>query len=233
MKKILLIEDEKNIVQIVRDALEDDGFFVSVATDGKQGLDLALSEDFDLIVLDIMLPGIDGFNICEKIKKQKVTLPIVMLTAKSQEKDKLRGLELGADDYVTKPFSVKEFTARINACLRMVEVHKKAKAESPKVIEFDDIKIDFSKMEVLKKGKHIQFTKRELDILRYLINRKDQIVSRNELLDVIWGYEVAPVTRTIDVFIARLRKKIEKNPARPSHLKSVRSVGYILEMVPL
>jgi len=229
MKKILLIEDEKNIVQIVRDAFEDNDFFVSVATHGERGLDLALSEDFDLIVLDIMLPGIDGFEICEKIKKKKITTPIVMLTAKSQEKDKLKGLELGADDYITKPFSVKELIARINACLRMVEVHKKAKTASPEVIEFDDIKVDFSKMEVLKKGKKIKFTKKELDILRYLINRKGEIVSRNELLDVIWGYEMAPVTRTIDVFIARIRKKIEINPARPRHLKSMRSVGYVFE----
>lgn len=230
MKKILLIEDEKNIVQIVRDALEDNDFFVSVATDGEKGLDMALGEDFDLVVLDVMLPGIDGFTICERIKKKKITLPIVMLTAKSQEKDKLRGLDLGADDYITKPFSVKELVARVNACLRMVEVHKKAKAESPEMIEFDDVKIDFSKMEALKKGRRIKFTKRELDLLRYLINRKDEIVSRNELLDIVWGYEMAPVTRTIDVFISRIRKKIESNPAAPRHLKSVRSVGYIFEL---
>ena len=229
MKKILLIEDEKNIIQIVRDAFEDNGFFVSVATHGEKGLDLALSEDFDLIVLDIMLPGIDGFNICEKIKKKKVTLPIVMLTAKSQEKDKLRGLELGADDYITKPFSVKELLARVNARLRTVEVHRKAKAKDQKVIEFDDVKIDFPKMEVLVKGRKMKFTKKELDILKYLINRKGEIVSRNELLDIIWGYEVAPVTRTIDVFIARIRKKIEKSPSRPRHLKSIRSVGYTFE----
>jgi len=177
-----------------------------------------------------MLPGIDGFTICEKIKKKKVSMPIVMLTAKGQEKDKLKGLELGADDYVTKPFSVKELTARINACLRMVDIHRKAKTKNPTIVEFGEIKIDFSKMEVLKKGKKIKFTKKELDILRYLINRKNEIVSRNELLDVIWGYEVAPVTRTIDVFIARIRKKIEAHPSRPRHLKSIRSVGYILEI---
>ena len=231
MKKILLIEDEKNIIQIVRDALEDEGFFVSVATHGEKGLDLALSEDFDLIVLDIMLPGIDGFHICEKVKKKKITLPIVMLTAKSQEKDKLKGLELGADDYITKPFSIKEFLARVNARLRTVEVHRKAKAKSPKeIIEFEDVKIDFPKMEVLVKGRKAKFTKKELDILRYLINRKGEIVSRNELLDIIWGYEVAPVTRTIDVFMARIRKKIEKSPSRPRHLKSIRSVGYTFEL---
>ncbi|MFC1570678.1 response regulator transcription factor [Candidatus Omnitrophota bacterium] len=229
MKKILLIEDEKNIVQIVRDMLEDNGFFVSVATHGEKGLDLALSEEFDLVVLDIMLPGIDGFTICEKIKKKKVSLPIVMLTAKGQEKDKLKGLELGADDYITKPFSIKELTARINACLRMVDIHRKAKTKNPTIVEFGEIKIDFSKMEVLKKGKKIKITKKELDILRYLINRKNEIVSRNELLDIIWGYEEAPVTRTVDVFIARIRKKIEARPSRPQHLKSIRSVGYILE----
>jgi len=230
MKKILLIEDEKNIVHIVRDALEDNGFFVSVATDGEQGLDLALSEDFDLVVLDIMLPGIDGFSVCGEIKRKRFALPIVMLTAKSQEKDKLRGLELGADDYITKPFSVKEFIARINACLRTVETHRKAKIQTPKIVKFDDIRIDFTKMEVLKKNKSIDFTKRELDILRYFINRRNEVVSRNELLDVIWGYEIAPVTRTIDVFIARIRKKIEASSSRPRYLKSIRSVGYKFEM---
>ncbi|MBF0252462.1 MAG: response regulator transcription factor [Candidatus Omnitrophica bacterium] len=229
MKKILLIEDEKNIVQIVCDVFEDNGFFVSVATHGQTGLDMALAEDFDLVILDIMLPGIDGFHICEKIKKKKNTLPVVMLTAKSLEKDKIKGLELGADDYITKPFSVKELVARINACLRTVEIHRKAKTEKPELVEFDDIKIDFSKMEVVKKGKVLKFTKKELDILRYLINRKGEIVSRHELLDIIWGYEQAPVTRTVDVFIARIRKKIEKRPTDPQYLRSIRSVGYLFD----
>ncbi len=229
MKKILLVEDEKNIVQIVRDVFEDNGFFVSVATHGEIGLKMALKEDFDLVILDVMLPGIDGFRICEKIKKKKITLPIVMLTAKSLEKDKIKGLELGADDYVTKPFSVKELVARINACLRTVEVHRKAKEKSPKVVEFDDVKIDFSKMEILKKGKPLKVTKKELDILKYLINRKGEIVTRHDLLDVIWGYEKAPVTRTVDVFIARIRKKIEPRPSKPRYLKSIRSVGYLFE----
>ncbi|OGW75429.1 MAG: hypothetical protein A2Z72_00355 [Omnitrophica bacterium RBG_13_46_9] len=230
MKKILIIEDDRYIVQIVRDALEEEGYVVVVARDGQSGLELALNEAMDLVILDIMLPDADGFEICGKIKKKKIILPVIILSAKKKEADKLTGLELGADDYMTKPFSVKELAARIKTCLKRVEAHRHAKTERTQVFSFGSIKIDFPKMEVLKKNKKIPLTKKEVEILRYFINRKGEVVSRNDLLDVIWGYESSPLTRTVDTFMVRIRRKIEDNPSRPRYLKSVRAAGYKLEI---
>jgi len=230
MKKILIVEDEKHILNVVRDALEEAGFTVAAARDGKNGLELALGGDVDLAILDVMLPEMDGFELCRKIKKKWITLPVIMLTARSGEADKVKGLELGADDYMTKPFSVKELIARVNTCLRRVDLHRHAKEERMGTFTIGDVKIDFSRMEAVKKGKKITFTKREIDLIKYFINRKGEVVSRNDILDVIWGFETTPLTRTVDTFISRLRKKIEDKPAQPKYLKSVRDVGYKLDI---
>jgi two-component system alkaline phosphatase synthesis response regulator PhoP len=230
MEKILIIEDEKHIVRVIRDSLEEKGFIVLAARDGVKGLELALNEEIAVVILDIMIPGMTGFQVCKKIKKRKITLPVIILSSKSDEADKIMGLELGADDYMTKPFSVKELCARVNVCLRRALIHKNAKNVEKDVFEIDDIKIDFLKMETYKGGKKVKLSKKEYDILRYFINRKGEVISRNDLLDIVWGYETSPLTRTVDTFISRLRRKLETDASNPLYLKSVRNAGYKLDI---
>lgn len=226
MQKILIVEDEVSLLNGLKDNLEGENFEVSTAANGKEGLEKALKEDFDLVILDIMLPEMSGFDVCKEIKSKKLTLPIIMLTAKSKEMDKILGLELGADDYITKPFSVNELLARIRAVLRRVEIHQKAKRERIESYEFGDVILNFVRMEAYKGKKKLKLSKREFDILEYMIKRKGEVVSRNDLLDVVWGYDVYPTTRTVDNFIARIRKQIENKPSKPQYILSVRSVGY-------
>jgi len=226
MEKVLIIEDEVTILKGLKDNLKDEGYQVSTAQDGKKGLEKAIAEDVDLVLLDVMLPGMNGFDVCKGIKLKKIALPVIMLTAKSKEDDKILGLGLGADDYITKPFGINEVLARIKAVLRRVEIHKKAKGTKLDFQEFGDVKLDFVKLEAYKGKKKIKLSKREFDVLSYMIKRKGEVVSRNDLLDVVWGYDVFPTTRTVDNFIARIRKQVESKPAKPKHIVSVRSVGY-------
>ena len=226
MEKVLIIEDEVTILKGLKDNLKDEGYQVSTAQDGKKGLEKAIAEDVDLVLLDVMLPGMNGFDVCKGIKLKKIALPVIMLTAKSKEDDKILGLGLGADDYITKPFGINEVLARIKAVLRRVEIHKKAKGAKLDFQEFGDVKLDFVKLEAYKGKKKIKLSKREFDVLSYMIKRKGEVVSRNDLLDVVWGYDVFPTTRTVDNFIARIRKQVESKPAKPKHIVSVRSVGY-------
>ena len=226
MQKILIVEDELSLLKGLKDNLEDEGYGVLTASTGKEGLDKALKEKVDLVLLDVMLPEMDGFDVCQEIKLRKITLPIIMLTAKSKEADKVLGLALGADDYVTKPFSVNELLARIKAVLRRVEIHRKAKQKKITSYEFGDVRLDFAKMEGYKGKKKLSFSKREFDILAYMIKRKGEVITRNDLLDVVWGYKAFPTTRTVDNFVVRLRKKIEDKPSKPKHILSVRSAGY-------
>lgn len=226
MRNILVIEDETSIMKGLKDNLEAEGYKVSAAKDGKKGLEKALKENVDLVLLDIMLPEMNGFDVCKKIKIKKLTLPIIMLTAKAEEADKIMGLELGADDYITKPFSINEVLARINAVLRRAKLHKTAKKKRLDLYEFGNVKLDFGKLEAKKGKKDIKFSKREFEIMEYLIKRKNEVISRNDLLDVVWGYDVFPTTRTVDNFIARIRKQIEDKPAKPKHILSIRSAGY-------
>jgi DNA-binding response OmpR family regulator len=226
MEKVLIIEDESSILKGLKDNLKDEGYQVSTAQDGQKGLEKALAEDVDLVLLDVMLPGMNGFDVCKSIKLKKIALPVIMLTAKSKESDKILGLELGADDYITKPFGINEVLARIKAVLRRVEIHKKAKGTKLDSYEFGDIKLDFVKLEAFKGKKKIKFSKREFDVLSYMIKRKGEVISRNDLLDVVWGYDVFPTTRTVDNFIARIRKQVEPKPAKPKYILSIRSVGY-------
>jgi len=226
MQKILVVEDEISIQKGLKDNLEEEGYSVATASDGKKGLEKAIKENIDLVLLDVMLPGMTGFDICKEIKLKKLTLPIIMLTAKDKEADKILGLELGADDYITKPFSVNELLARIRAVLRRVETHQKAKQKKLESYQFDDVKINFEKLEAHKGKKKLKLSKREFEILAYMIKRKGEVVSRNDLLDVVWGYDVFPTTRTVDNFVARIRKQIEDKPAKPKHILSIRSAGY-------
>lgn len=228
MVKVLIVEDEASIAKGLKDNLESEGYKVSAASDGKTGLQKAVKENFDLVLLDVIMPEMNGFDVCRAIKLKKVALPIIMLTAKAKEADKIMGLALGADDYITKPFSVDELIARIKAVLRRVHLHREAKQKKVDSSSFGDIKLDFVKLEAHRGKKKLKLSKREFEILRYFIKRQNEVVTRNDLLDAVWGYEVFPTTRTVDNFMARIRKQIEEKPAKPKYILSIRSAGYKL-----
>ncbi|MFA4967527.1 MAG: response regulator transcription factor [Candidatus Margulisiibacteriota bacterium] len=222
MPKVLIIEDEKDIVQALEYNLKKEGFETSKAYDGIQGLKLATETFPDIILLDLMLPGMDGLELCRMIKKDKRTesIPIIMLTAKSGETDKIVGLEVGADDYITKPFSMRELIARIRAILK-----RYGKKEKPTgaIIKFNDLEIDSDRHTVKASGKEIELTAKEFALLKYLAENKNNVFSRDRLLDSIWGINVAIETRTVDVHIRRLREKLGK---AGKHIKTLRGVGY-------
>lgn len=221
-KHILLVEDDESILFGLQDILEGEGYQISTASNGIDGLKIATEKPIDLLVLDIMLPGMNGLEICKKIKKEKMNLPIIMLTAKSSELDKISGLDYGADDYITKPFSLSELLARIRAILRRVYPEKNIL----KHYSFGNVKIDFIKMEAFVNDREVRFTKKEFAILEYFINRAGEVVHRHELLNNIWGYDKTPSTRTVDTFILEIRKKIEEIPSNPKHIVSISGVGY-------
>ena len=221
-KHILVVEDDLNILMGLQDNLISEGYNVSTATNGIDGLNLVCEKDFDLLILDIMLPGMNGFEICKKVKKEKPLLPIIMLTARSSEMDKIAGLDFGADDYITKPFSLSELLARIRAVLRRAYPVKK---ELEKYV-FGNVEIDFKKMNAYVNGKEVRFSKKEYLMLQYFVQREGEVVHRHDLLDEVWGYKKTPTTRTIDNFILDIRKKIEVIPSNPKHLVSISGVGY-------
>ena len=220
--KILIVEDEKDIVQALEYNLKKEGFDVSKAYDGLQGLKLLSETHPDLVLLDLMLPGIDGLELCRRIKKDPRTesTPVIMLTAKSGETDKVVGLEVGADDYVTKPFSMRELIARVRAVLK--RYGKKDKPSRP-LIKFEDLQIDSEKHTVSVGGKEIKLTAKEFSLLAYLAENKEKVFSRDRLLDHIWGIETAIETRTVDVHVRRLREKLGR---AGKHLLTLRGVGY-------
>jgi len=222
-KKILIIEDEEDLIKGLKLNLSDEGYEVDFALNGVEGLRKAIEETPDLIILDIMLPEIDGLEVCRELRYKNIVVPIIMLTAKGEEIDKVVGLEIGADDYITKPFSVRELLARLKAHLRRAEREEKA---VPQIYSFDDIEIDFACFKVRRKGKELDFTSIEMEILKYLIAHHGEVVTRDDLLDKIWGYESYPTTRTIDNHILKLRKKIEGDPAHPRYILSVYGGGY-------
>ena len=222
-EKILIIEDEENLVKGLKLNLVDEGYEVDWALTGTEGLRKALEESPDLILLDIMLPGMDGLEICRELRQKKSNIPIIMLTAKGEEVDKVVGLEVGADDYVTKPFSIRELLARIKAHLRR---EKREEKKVPAVYLFDDVEIDFVHFKVKRKGMETDLTSIEMAIMKFLISHCGEVVTRAYLLDEIWGYEKYPTTRTIDNHILKLRKKIEKDPAHPEYILSVYGEGY-------
>jgi len=222
-KTILIVEDDTGIRVILQDALSDQGYDVTTAVDGEKGLELALALKPNLIILDVMLPLMDGFEILKRVRQEGLTSPILMLTVKDEEVDKVLGLELGADDYVTKPFSLKELSARVKALIRRVEDYQ----NEIKLYRFGRVELDFQKYESRKDGLDLGLTPLELNILRLLIDKKGQVVSRDEFLDKIWGADNLAVShRTVDSHMAHIRKKVEDNPSKPKHIKSVHSIGY-------
>lgn len=224
MSRILVIEDEKPISDIIKFNLEKEGFEVVPVYDGIEGLSLATSVDFDLILLDIMLPGMDGFEICKKIRESS-NVPIIMATAKSEEVDKVLGLEFGADDYITKPFSIRELTARIKANLRR-NVMPNINNNNKNLIQSGNLTIDMLKYEATKDGEVLPLTVREFDLLKYLATQKGQVFSREKLLESVWGYEYYGDMRTVDVTVRRLREKLEDDSAKPEFIMTRRGVGY-------
>lgn len=222
MARILIVEDEESILMALEDDLGMEGYEVSSATDGLRGLSMAREGDYDLIILDIMLPKMDGFEVCKQLRQAGITTPVLILTAKSQEIDKVLGLELGADDYVTKPFSPRELLARVKALLRRARLTQ----EDIALYHFGSIEVDFKKYEAKKGGWPIYLTALEFSLLRFLIQHEGQVMSRDTILDEVWGDEVNVFPRTVDTHIAHLRKKIEDDPANPRCILGVRGIGY-------
>ncbi|HYR90693.1 MAG TPA: response regulator transcription factor [Terriglobia bacterium] len=222
MTKVLIVEDDPAILRGLADNLRFEKYDVLTAIDGEAGYNLQHSENPDLIVLDLMLPRMSGLELCRKLRSEGVQIPILMLTARSEEADRVLGLDLGADDYVTKPFSVLELMARIRALLRRTN----SAADLPAHLQFGDVEVDFRRYVARRQGKAVEMTRKEFAILRLLVSRTGEVVTRDELLDEVWGAEAYPVTRTVDNHIAGLRAKLEVNPARPQHIRTVHGVGY-------
>lgn len=222
MKKILIIEDEKDMVTGLTFNLEARNYAVISASDGEAGCQKALTEQPDLVILDLMLPKLNGYEVCKRLKKELPDLPIIMLTAKSQEAEIVTGLELGADDYITKPFSVLELLARLKAVFRRI----KSESEIPEQRRFGNLEINLKKYTAQKNGRSLKLSAREYEILRCLIEKEGEIVSRDELLNQVWGYDTLPNTRTIDAHIAKLRSKIEDQPNEPKLIVTIHGMGY-------
>jgi two-component system OmpR family response regulator len=226
--RILLVEDDLTLLDVLKYNLTKEGYDVISATDGVQALDAARTEKTDLIVLDIMLPKLNGLEVCRILRKE-MTVPIIMLTAKAGETDRVVGLELGADDYITKPFSMREFLARVKAMLRRAEMVKQGasyeKTVSP-VITAGDLEVDLIRHKVSLSGTAIELSPKEFDLLAFLAKNKEQVFSRDQLLEKVWGYDYSGDTRTVDVHMRWLRQKIEADPAHPRYLLTVRGVGY-------
>jgi DNA-binding response OmpR family regulator len=222
VKTILIIEDDVSILRGLKDNLEYEAFTVIFETNGERGLQMALEKNPDLLLLDIMLPDLNGYEICKKLKKEKPELPIIMITARGAEMDKVSGLDIGADDYVTKPFSIPELLARIRAVLRRFNPANEIQDK----IEFGNIKINFKKFQAFVNNREIKLSIKEFEILKYFILHEGMAVHRHELLNEVWGYKAMPTTRTVDNFILDLRKKLEDNPSKPRYIVSVRGIGY-------
>lgn len=226
MRKILVVDDEPSIVTLLKFNLEQAGFSVVTAEDGRKGLELALSEHLDLIILDLMLPGMEGMEVCKSLRQEKNNTPILMLTAKDDEFDKILGLELGADDYMTKPFSPREVVARAKAILRRTHTDKE---ESNETIEIGDLKIHLDRYDVFFKDKQLVLTPKEFELLLYLANHQGKVLSRDQLLNGVWDFHYDGDTRIVDVHISHLREKIEEDTKRPSYIRTIRGFGYKLE----
>ncbi len=221
--RILLVEDEPGVAVTLSDLLIDEGYAVDIAVDGPTGLQRAVAEPFDLVILDVMLPGKNGFDVCRDLRQQGKDMAVMMLTAKSQLTDRVVGLKLGADDYVAKPFEPAELLARVEALLRRV---KKRKLPSVTRFQFADVDIDFEKGVVRKGETPVSLAGKEMELLRYLIDHRGKVVPRDELLEAVWQYHPGVSSRTIDVHVAWLRQKLEPNPGSPQHIHTVRGVGY-------
>jgi DNA-binding response OmpR family regulator len=224
--RILVIEDDSSLVEGLRTALTAEGYTVETATDGPSGFALARDGDPSLLVLDVMLPGMSGFEIAKRLRDAGRDVPIILLTARDDENDRVLGLELGADDYVTKPFSVRELLARIKVALR----HTPTAGRGQDTFRFGDVEVDLKRQRATRAGRDLELSAREFRILTYFIAHRGEMLSREQLLNEVWGYDVFPTTRTVDNHIARLRKKIEDDPEAPRWIRTQRGAGYIFEV---
>ncbi|MDK0905221.1 response regulator transcription factor [Clostridium perfringens] len=222
-KKVLIVDDEEHIRELIKFNLKKEGYDTEVAINGVEALNIIREIKFDLILLDLMLPEIDGLEVCKEIRRNEETsdIPVMMITAKGEEFDKVLGLELGADDYITKPFSIRELMARVKALLRRSNVKKEEN-----IIKFGDVVVNFKTREVTKGTENVELTLKEFELLKLLIKNKGNILTRELLLDKIWGYEYIGETRTVDVHIRHLRKKIESDDKNPQYIQTIRGVGY-------
>jgi DNA-binding response OmpR family regulator len=222
VKQILIIEDDSSILRVLKDNLTFEGYTVLVASDGKKGFDLALRKDIDMLLLDIMLPGMSGYEICTRLKIERPEIPIIMITARGADMDKISGLDVGADDYVTKPFSMQELMARIRAVFRRYNLGTNISDE----VSFGNVKLDFKKFQAFVNNVEVKLSSKEFAIMKYLIQHKGDVVHRHDLLEEVWGYNVMPTTRTVDNFILELRKKLEEDSSKPKHIITIRGIGY-------
>jgi two-component system alkaline phosphatase synthesis response regulator PhoP len=218
---ILIVDDEPEIVRGLEDNLRFEGYATIAATNGSDALALATREAPDLILLDVMMPAMSGWDVCRQLRRQGVDVPIIMLTARGEEADRVQGLELGADDYVTKPFSLRELLARVRAVLR-----RPGPREKFDEFAFDDVRVHRRGRQVFKAGQEVSLTRKEFDLLMYLVEHRGEIVTRDRLLDEVWGYEQFPTTRTVDTHVLRLRQKLERDPDRPAFILTVHRQGY-------
>ncbi len=222
MVKILIVEDEPNMVAGLRDNFEYEGYDVLTAMDGSEGLKRALVDSPDLVVLDVMMPKMSGLDVCKQLKAKRPSIPIIMLTARGQEVDKVVGLKLGADDYVTKPFSIRELLARVKAVLRRA----RTLPQDQDRYSFQDVEVNLRTYQVLRKGKPVEFSAKEFELLKYFLCHRGETLDRERLLGDVWGYDHYPTTRTVDAHIVHLRQKLELNPEKPRLILTVHGVGY-------
>jgi two-component system alkaline phosphatase synthesis response regulator PhoP len=221
MPRILIVDDEPEMLRGLEDNLQFEGYQTVTAGDGKKGLALALSEAPDLILLDVMMPGMSGWDLCRELRRRGLDVPVIMLTARGEEVDRVLGLELGADDYVTKPFSLRELMARIRAVLRRPGPRQKFEE-----FAFGSVRVHLRARQAFKGGQEVRLTRKEFDLLRYLVEHPGEVITRDRLLDEVWGYERFPTTRTVDTHILRLRQKFEEDPERPAHILTAHGQGY-------
>ncbi|UOQ86267.1 response regulator transcription factor [Gracilibacillus salinarum] len=226
-EKVLIVDDEQSIVTLLQYNIEKSGFKTDIAYDGAEGLEKAVSGEFDLIILDLMLPGMEGTEVCKALRQKQIETPILMLTAKDDEFDKVLGLELGADDYLTKPFSPKEVVARIKAILRRTK--KRESGEDQPFIKISDLLIYPQQYEATIKGDSLAFTRKEFELLHYLAKHKGKVLSRDQLLSAVWNYDFVGDTRIVDVHVSHLREKIEPDTKHPVYIKTIRGLGYKME----
>ncbi|WP_026693683.1 response regulator transcription factor [Peribacillus kribbensis] len=231
-KKVLVVDDEESIITLLQYNLQQSGYDVITAMDGREGLTKASEEEPDMIILDVMLPEMDGIEVCKQLRQQKMDVPILMLTAKDDEFDKVLGLELGADDYMTKPFSPREVIARIKAILRRTQVQKEALEQDSgdgELLKLGDLKVYPERYEAYFEGNQLELTPKEFELLLYLARNKGRVLTRDQLLSAVWNYDFAGDTRIVDVHISHLREKIETNTKKPVYIKTIRGLGYKLE----
>ncbi len=222
MAKILIVEDEPNMVAGLRDNFEFEGHQVITAGDGVAGLERAIAESPDLVILDVMMPRMSGLDVCKQLKAKRPSIPIIMLTARGQEVDKVVGLELGADDYVTKPFSIRELLARVKAVLRRAKTAPKTEEK----YSFGEVEVNLRSCQVSRKGRALDFSSKEFELLKYFLIHPGETLSRDRLLEDVWGYDRFPTTRTVDAHIVRLRQKVEPKPEEPRFILTVHGTGY-------